>query len=89
MVMNKNPARDPRALKRIRKEHEKMMQDDDGTLQIEVVSDSRWNVHFLGASGTVFENENFSLRVEFTNEYPMVSRRLRVRLFSTSMGVCV
>ena len=39
--MNKNPARDVRAVKRIKKELEKMLQEDDGTLQIEVMSESR------------------------------------------------
>jgi ubiquitin-conjugating enzyme E2 W len=45
---------------------------DDG-LTVEVVSDSVWHVSFVGATGTIYQGEPYTLRVRFTDDYPMDS----------------
>lgn len=53
-----------RANRRVQKELEKFMADSvsDG-LQIEVKSESIWNVKFSAAAGTIYEGENYTLEV--------------------------
>ena len=45
---------------------------DDG-LNLEVVSENTWNISFVGAKSTIYEGEPYTLRIRFTNEYPMDS----------------
>ena len=45
---------------------------DDG-LVIEVISDAVWHVSFVGAESTIYEGEPYTLRVRFTDDYPMDS----------------
>lgn len=45
---------------------------NDG-LQFEVTSDSVWHVSFIGAESTIYEGEPYTLRVRFTDDYPMDS----------------
>lgn len=53
-----------RANRRVQKELEKFMADSvsDG-LQIEVKSETCWNVKFSAAAGTIYEGENYTLEV--------------------------
>jgi hypothetical protein len=53
-----------RANRRVQKELEKFMADSvsDG-IQIEVKSESCWNVKFSAAAGTIYEGENYTLEV--------------------------
>ena len=57
-----------RANKRMQKELEKFMQDSstDG-LVIEVQAEDCWNVKFSGASGTIYEGEDYTLQVKCKN----------------------
>mmetsp|Transcript_10930 Transcript_10930/g.17807 ORF Transcript_10930/g.17807 Transcript_10930/m.17807 type:complete len:150 (-) Transcript_10930:1440-1889(-) len=63
-----------RALRRIQKEYEKFQADaeSDG-LNVEIISDNVWHVSFTGAPSTIYEGEPYTLRVRFTDEYPMDS----------------
>ena len=45
---------------------------DDG-LTLEVISDTVWQISFIGAPGTVYEGEPYTLRLRFTDDYPMDS----------------
>mmetsp|Transcript_4225 Transcript_4225/g.9476 ORF Transcript_4225/g.9476 Transcript_4225/m.9476 type:complete len:152 (-) Transcript_4225:120-575(-) len=64
----------PRALRRINKELEKFAGEAaaDG-LSLEVLADNIWHVSFLGAPGTLYEGESYTLRARFTDDYPMDS----------------
>lgn len=42
-------------------------------LAVEVVSNDIWMVSFVGAEGTLYAQEKYTLRVRFTNDYPMDS----------------
>eukprot|EP01038_Epipyxis_sp_PR26KG_P007589 gene7589-10338_t len=63
-----------RALKRIEKEFIKFQEvsDNDGLL-LEVIAPDTWHVKFVGANGTLYEGESFTLRIKFTEDYPMDS----------------
>jgi ubiquitin-conjugating enzyme E2 W len=54
---------------RIQKELEKW--DNSGEFVMEVVSDVQWIVHFRGAAGTLYDGEEFRLRITFMGDYPM------------------
>jgi ubiquitin-conjugating enzyme E2 W len=45
---------------------------NDG-LTLEVISDSVWHVSFVGAPSTIYQGEPYTLRVRFTDDYPMDS----------------
>ena len=61
-----------RASKRIQKELEKFQSDSDG-LRVEELSPDTWHVGFSGASGTLYEGEEFVLRIKFSQDYPIDS----------------
>lgn len=61
-----------RSSRRIAKELEKFQADDDG-LKVQVISSDVWCIRFTGAVGTIYEGEDFALRVKFTAEYPIDS----------------
>lgn len=63
---------DVRATKRVQKELERFSTDgsDDG-LQLQVQSLLIWHVSFKGAPSTLYAGEEFTLRIAFTNQYPM------------------
>jgi ubiquitin-protein ligase len=42
-------------------------------LTLEVISEDTWNVSFTGAVGTLYEGEKFTLKIRFTEDYPMDS----------------
>lgn len=74
MSLNKNPAVDARAVRRIHKELERIQSTAETSgLVVEVVNQSQWNVHVRGAKGTLYDGELFVLQIHFTNDYPMDS----------------
>mmetsp|Transcript_9047 Transcript_9047/g.30839 ORF Transcript_9047/g.30839 Transcript_9047/m.30839 type:complete len:154 (-) Transcript_9047:80-541(-) len=62
-----------RALRRIRKEREKMEQSPPEGVQLSSVSEDEltWLVRIDGAADTLYQNETYILRVKFVDEYPM------------------
>jgi len=63
-----------RAQKRIGKELSRFDGDaGESGLTLEAVSETEWKVSFVMGAETVFSGENYSLRIVFTNEYPMES----------------
>lgn len=56
------------------KELEKFQEDavKEG-LHLQVVADDIWQITFNAAPGTIYEGEVFTLRVRFTDDYPMDS----------------
>eukprot|EP01036_Dinobryon_divergens_P027272 gene27272-36011_t len=64
-----------RAAKRIQKEHEKFTSDSkvDPTFRLTVQSNDVWLISFTGAAGTLYAGENYTLRIRFTEDYPMDS----------------
>lgn len=63
-----------RAARRITKELEKLREDQSNhNLTIEAPSIDTWFVTFIGAAGTVYEGEVYTLQVRFTEDYPMDS----------------
>lgn len=49
-----------------------MEASSDG-LNVEVVSDFIWHISFVGAPSTIYEGEAYTLRIRFTDDYPMDS----------------
>ncbi len=79
--MNRNPARDARAVNRINKELKKFQEDGGSSgLTVEAKSQSEWEVHFTGSAGTLYAGEAYSLQVHFTNDYPMDSPIVKFNL---------
>ena len=64
-----------RAKKRVEKELEKFQSEEnlDEVLRIRVVADDLWHVTLIGANGTLFYGESFTLQVKFNNDYPIDS----------------
>jgi ubiquitin-conjugating enzyme E2 W len=59
-----------RMSKRLQKEYEAIMKNSQEMKVILPNNDlSLWHVQFLGAKGTLYEGESFSLQLRFTNEY--------------------
>jgi ubiquitin-conjugating enzyme E2 W len=42
-------------------------------LTLEVKADDIWHVSFIGATGTLYAGESCTLRIKFTDDYPMDS----------------
>jgi ubiquitin-conjugating enzyme E2 W len=63
-----------RAARRIQKELEKFQEEAvaDG-LELSVPSIETWYVSFVGPVGTLYEGERYTLRIRFTEDYPMDS----------------
>jgi len=61
-----------RAAKRVEKELAAFADASDG-LSLEVKAANIWHVSFVGAAGTLYAGESFTLKIEFTDEYPMDS----------------
>jgi ubiquitin-conjugating enzyme E2 W len=60
-----------RAKRRVQVESKKFDQDNAGEgLRLSVVADDLWHVHLVGAAGSLYAGEDFTLRVRFTGEYP-------------------
>ena len=53
-------------------ELEKFNEDREMGLHVSIVSEMQWRVSFQGPS-PLYTGESFSLRIRFTNEYPMES----------------
>ncbi len=49
------------------------MEASEDELTIDVASDSVWHVSFIGAPSTLYAGEPYTLRVRFTDDYPMDS----------------
>jgi ubiquitin-conjugating enzyme E2 W len=62
-----------KANKRIQKELERFGSDKSDGLVVDSKGPDLWHVSFKGAVGTIYEGENFTLRVRFTSGYPMES----------------
>ncbi len=63
-----------RSAGRISKELTKFQRDADSIgVQIEIVSDKKWNVKIKGVDGTLYQGENFVLSVQFDDDYPYES----------------
>lgn len=59
-----------RMSKRLQKEYEAIQKNNQEMKVILPNNDlSLWHVQFLGAKGTLYEGENFTLQLKFTNEY--------------------
>eukprot|EP01039_Chlorochromonas_danica_P006706 gene6706-7414_t len=67
---------DGRASRRIKKEIEKFMEEsasEGSVFTLSVQSPSEWQVSFSGAEGTLYAGERFTVRVRFSEEYPIDS----------------
>jgi ubiquitin-conjugating enzyme E2 W len=42
-------------------------------LNVNVISETEWQVQIQGAVGTLYENEDFVIRIRFSAEYPIES----------------
>jgi ubiquitin-conjugating enzyme E2 W len=51
--------------------YQKEIHNED--IEIEVISDTIWHISFAGAPSTLYDGERFTLRVRFTDDYPMDS----------------
>lgn len=64
-----------RAQKRLNKEYEEIITNYADMFQVQVKDDSMltWEVSFVGAQGTVFAGERFTLQFKFGANYPIES----------------
>jgi len=59
-----------RMSKRLQKEYESIQKNNQEMKLLLPNNDlSLWHVNFLGAKGTLYEGENFTLQLRFNNEY--------------------
>lgn len=70
-----------RALKRVNKELEKFTSDPSHShgLRLEVIASNTWLIHLTGAENTLYSGENYTLKVTFSDEYPMESPEVQKR----------
>ncbi len=63
-----------RMSKRLQKEYE-AIQKNNQEMKVQLPNNdlSLWHVNFLGAKGTLYEGENFTLQLRFNNEYVFLS----------------
>ena len=59
-----------RAKKRIQNELRKF-NDDSSLLELDVKNDLEWHILIHSATGTIYEGEDFVLRIKFSNDYPI------------------
>jgi len=62
-----------RAANRIKREMEKFNSEPPEGFRLEVQSDNIWLMHVTGPSGTLYAGENYTLKIRFTDDYPMDS----------------
>lgn len=62
-----------RSAKRIAKELEKLQENPDDGLTVEIVDADHWRVRFVGAAGTLYEGESHTVDIKFTPQYPIES----------------
>jgi len=74
-----------RTANRIAKELQKLRDDGEG-LHLEVITEDVWHLSFSGPAGSLYAGEQFTLRFQFTSEYPMDSP---IVTFVTAIGVPV
>lgn len=56
--------------KRLQKEYESIQKNNQDMKVLLPNNDlSLWHVNFLGAKGTLYEGENFTLQLRFNNDY--------------------
>lgn len=59
-----------RMSKRLQKEYESIQKNNQEMKVLLPNNDlSLWHVNFLGAKGTLYEGENFTLQLRFNNDY--------------------
>mmetsp|Transcript_37456 Transcript_37456/g.38142 ORF Transcript_37456/g.38142 Transcript_37456/m.38142 type:complete len:153 (-) Transcript_37456:86-544(-) len=68
-----NKALQGRSLKRVEKELEKFHSNPVEGLHLEVVSQNCWHMHITGAMNTLYAGEQYTLKITFSNDYPMDS----------------
>jgi ubiquitin-protein ligase len=76
-----------RANRRILKEFERFSNESDG-FSVEAVSDKEWHVKFTGAFETIYDGEEFTLRVRFGNDYPIESPEVSWFIVSLCHFIC-
>eukprot|EP00928_Gymnodinium_smaydae_P021628 TRINITY_DN18460_c0_g1_i1.p1 TRINITY_DN18460_c0_g1~~TRINITY_DN18460_c0_g1_i1.p1 ORF type:complete len:154 (-),score=35.46 TRINITY_DN18460_c0_g1_i1:125-586(-) len=59
--------------KRLQKELKDMQALTSEGIVMEDASEGQWTVGILGAAGTIYEGERFTLRFRFTGKYPLES----------------
>lgn len=59
------------AARRIEKEAQRFNDETCAEVRLEVISTTVWHVHISGVPGTIYQGENFVLRVTFDAKYPM------------------
>jgi ubiquitin-conjugating enzyme E2 W len=62
-----------RSAKRIAKELEKMQENPEDGLMVNVLQPDHWHVRLVGAAGTLYEGEEFTVNVQFSTQYPIES----------------
>jgi ubiquitin-conjugating enzyme E2 W len=62
-----------RSAKRIEKEYQKLLQSPLEGMRVELQSDSEWHAKFVGAAGSLYDGEEYTLRIRFGPEYPIES----------------
>ena len=64
-----------RCIARLKKEAEDIKNNFSGTLELDVKDDSMmlWHVRFIGAEGTVYAGETYTLQFKFNDDYPIDS----------------
>ena len=77
-----------RMSKRLQKEFEAIQKNAQDMKVVLPNNDlALWHVNFLGAKGTLYEGESFTLQLRFTNEYvPLILVSLLSRRKSSSSG---
>ena len=60
-----------RAKKRIQNELIKFNDDSNMGIEVEVKNDLEWHVLIRAAEGTIYEGEQFVLRIKFSKDYPI------------------
>ena len=61
------------ARNRLKKEETKFREDSSDELKLEVRSPTEWHVSLVGAPGTIYSGEKYTLQITFTSDYPMDS----------------
>jgi ubiquitin-conjugating enzyme E2 W len=70
-----------RASKRIEKERQKFVEDtDNDAFTLVVVNAQTWLISFEGAPSTIYAGEKYTIRVKFTDDYPIDSPEVAFQL---------
>ena len=60
---------------RLKKEAEDIEKNYKGTLELQVLDENfqKWHIKFVGAEGSVYAGESYTLQFKFNSEYPIDS----------------